>query len=175
MKKLIALLLLLCTLTLLLSSCGSKKIEKPEDTNLEYWLLEKLDTDGCTELNAYIGSKVKFYLAKGYNAIVTEKGNLDAPESAVVYTIRKYPYTDWGVLWRISSIGITDPNVYVWGLTINSTREEFINVMTSLGFEFKSENEKYISFSLNKTIISLSYYKQLSIYYDIPAFGTFFF
>lgn len=41
MKKLIALLLLLCTLTLALSSCGGEKIEKPEDTNLEHWLLDR--------------------------------------------------------------------------------------------------------------------------------------
>ena len=50
MKKIVALILLLCTVTLMFSSCGSEKIEKPEDTNLEYWLLDKLDTDSCTEI-----------------------------------------------------------------------------------------------------------------------------
>ena len=40
--RIIALILLLCTVTLMFSSCGSEKIEKPEDTNLEYWLLDKL-------------------------------------------------------------------------------------------------------------------------------------
>lgn len=174
MKKLIALLLLLCTLTLLLSSCGSKKIEKPEDTNLEYWLLEKLDTDGCTEL--YImGSNAHYYLAKGYEAEVNEKGHLVAPKAAVTYMVKRYPYRDWGLLWRISTIHITDPNVFVWGLTINSSREEFVETMTELGFEFSSENEKVISYKKGRTIVSLTFEMELQLWYNIKHFGSYIF
>ena len=172
--KIIALLLLVCTVTLMFTSCASDKIDKPEDTNLDYWLLDKLDTDGCTEL--YIkGIDVHYYLAKGYEAETSENGNLVAPEAAVTYLVEKYPYQDWGILWRISSIKITDPNVYVWGLTINSTREEFVNVMTSLGFEFGFENEKGISYSKGKTTVSLIFDRELQLGYTIKHFGSYIF
>ena len=158
------------------SACAPKvELAKPENTNLEYWLLDKLDNEGCTKLDAIVGTKVEFYLAKGYEAIVTENGKLGAPESAVVYEIEKYPYRDWGILWRIGSIKISDPDVFVWGLTINSTREEFSKVMTDLGFEFRSEDETYIAFSLDKYYVGLRYGEYLRITYDIPFFGTFFF
>ena len=170
--KIIALLLLVCTVTLMFTSCTSDKIDKPKDTNLEYWILDKLDTDGCTEL--YKGNKVYHYLAKGYEAETDENGNLVAPEAAVTYLVRKYPYRDWGALWRISCITITDPNVFVWGLNKNSTREEFISVMTDLGFELKGENEKTITYSLNRNIINLCYGRSLQIWYNIPMFGSYF-
>ena len=170
--KIIALLLLVCTVTLMFTSCTSDKIDKPKDTNLEYWILDKLDTDGCTELSK--GNKVYHYLAKGYEAETDENGNLVAPEAAVTYLVRKYPYRDWGALWRISCITITDPNVFVWGLNKNSTREEFISVMTDLGFELKGENEKTITYSLNRNIINLCYGRSLQIWYNIPMFGSYF-
>ena len=173
--KLIALILLLCTVTLMFSSCARKKVDKPADTNLEYWLLDKLDTDGCTELNNILAIDTHYYLAKGYEAEVNEKGQLVAPKYAVIYEVSRYPYGDWGLLWRIGSIYITDPNVSVWGLTINSTREEFVETMTELGFEFDSEDETYITFYLNKNYVSLRYGIHLRIRYDIPMFGTFFF
>ena len=54
MKKLIALTLLFCTLILMFSSCGNNvKIEKPEDTNLEYWLGEVIDNNSLIELSAH--------------------------------------------------------------------------------------------------------------------------
>ena len=166
--KLIALMLLLCTLTLIFSSCARDKIDKPEDTNLEYWLLDRPDKKNWTLISS------DCYLAAGYEAVLDENGELSAPKSAIVYTVEKYPYKDWGILWRISSIKITDPNVYVWGLTINSTREEFVNVMTSLGFELKGENEKTITYSLDRNIITLCYGREIVIWYNIPMFGSYF-
>ena len=163
MKKLIALLLLLCTFTLVLSSCGEKKIEKPEDTNLEYWLWEPLNIDECTEI--YSGSnKSKLYLAKGYDAVTSENGNLIAPKSAVTYTLLKYPYTDLGVM-RIMKIEITDPNVYVWGLNINSTREEIIDAMHKAGLDSKIhiDLEDCIVFIYEKNWITFYYGKFVSI------------
>ena len=169
--RMIALILLLCTVTLMFSSCGSEKIEKPADANFEYWILDKPDMSNCTEL--YIsGNKVHHYLDNGYKAEVSENGNLVAPKVAVIYCVHKYPFTDWGVVWRIDSIRVTDPNVSVWGLTINSTREEFVEVMIDLGFEFHSEGEKYICFSFDKNYVGLRYGERITISYDIPNIGS---
>ena len=175
MKKLIALLLLLCTVTLMFGSCARDKIEKPVDTNLEYWLLDKLDTDGCTELNSIVSYNSHYYLAEGYEAEVNEKGQLAEPKYAVTYRVDRYPYSDWGLLWRIGYIHITDPNVFVWGLTINSTCEEFVEIMTELGFEFSFENEKAISYKKGNTTVSLTFEKELQLVYKIKGFGPYIF
>ncbi|MBR2381196.1 MAG: hypothetical protein IKA84_01715 [Clostridia bacterium] len=140
MKKLIALTLLLCTFALLLSSCGSRnavKIEKPEDTNLEYWLLDSPNKKEWTKLYGDILSST--YLANGYEAVLNESDNLvyppkHAPEHAVVYFTENYPIEEIGIK-KITGIYITDPEIYVWGLTVNSTREEVVEVMEKMGFE----------------------------------------
>ena len=127
MKKLIALLLLLCTMALIFSSCARDKIDKPEDTNLEYWLLDRPNKKNWTNIAS------NYYLASGYEAIVDKSGDQRAPEEAVLYYIDHYPISEIG-LKRIDGIAITDPNVYVWGLTINSTKEEALEVLSELGF-----------------------------------------
>ena len=140
MKKLIALTLLLCTLTLLLSSCGNSndvKIEKPEDTNLEYWLLDSPNKKEWTKLYEDILGGT--YLANGYKAVLNESDNLVyplkyAPEHSVVYSTENYPIEEIGIK-KITGIYITDPEIYVWGLTVNSTREEVVEVMEKMGFE----------------------------------------
>ena len=163
--KLIALLLLLCTVTLMFSSCGNDvKIEKPEDTNLEYWLWESLNIDECTEL--YYGGEgvLRDYLAKEYEAVNSPQGNLVAPESAVVYSLTRYPYTDLGVM-RIMKIAITDPNVYVWGLNINSTRKEIIDAMNKAGLatDIYIDDEQSIVFACEKNRITFHYGKFIHI------------
>ena len=150
MKKLIALLLLLCTFTLVLSSCGEKKIEKPEDTNLEYWLLESADMHGCTKIQSKHPCTESF-LSKSYEAILDEDGNWIAPDKAVVYNVENYPYKDLEIgTKKISCIKITDPNVYVWGLTINSSREEIVEILDKLGYKIYAERPDIsISFRLD--------------------------
>ena len=170
MKKLIALTLLLCTLVLLLSSCGSRnavKIEKPEDTNLEYWLLDSSDMGDCTQI--YCGDPfAEEFLANDYEVMVDEKGRLIEPNESVVYRIEMYPYRDlqYGTK-RISQIRITDPDVYVWGLTINSTREEIIETLEKVGYEIHQDFEKSISFTIEmQWFVYIRYGEQISISHD---------
>ena len=139
--KLIALLLLLCTLTLIFSSCARDKIDKPEDTNLEYWLLDKPNKKEWTELSNSHWLDDNHYLAKGYDPIIDENGNRSAPEQSVIYTVSRYPLIYLGIK-KITHIKITDPSVYVWGLTVNSTREEVEKVMTGLGFTPSMNNNE---------------------------------
>ena len=170
MKKLIALTLLLCSFALLLSSCGSSnavKIEKPEDTNLEYWLLDSLDMSDCTQIHCGDPFAEEF-LATDYEVMVDEEGRLIAPNESVVYEIEMYPYRDlqYGTK-RISKIRITDPNVYVWGLTINSTREEIIETLEKVGYEIYQDSEKSITFTIEMNwFVYIRYGKQMSISHE---------
>ena len=158
MKKLIALTLLLCTLALMFSSCGNNvKIEKPEDTNLEYWLLDKPDKENWTQ----IGSDR--YLAGGYEAAVDENGDLQAPEESVLYYIDHYPISEMGFK-IIDGLLITDPDVYVWGLTINSTKEEAVETLSELGFSVDS-SDKVCSAEMGQYKIRLTYGERLEIHY----------
>ena len=130
--RIIALILLLCTFTLVLSSCGSEKIEKPEDTNLEYWLLDRPNKKEWTKL--WGDGLTNTYLAEGYEPVLNQYGNLSRPEHAVVYFTENYPIEEIGIK-KITGIYITDPKIHVWGLTVNSTREEVVEVMGKMGFE----------------------------------------
>ena len=140
MKKTVVLLLLLCIFALMFSSCSVyPELPMPKDTNLEYWLLYNPYNKNWTELpNGYWMEDFygKSYLAQGYEPIIDEDGNLSAPEHCVIYSTGNYPLSDKGVK-RIMSIRITDPQVSVFGLTINSTREEIDEVMTKNGFEVR--------------------------------------
>ena len=155
----VMLVLLLLSNALVFSSCGSDvKIAKPENTNLEYWLWEKLNTDECTEL--YYGEEgvLTGYLPNVYEAVNKPNGFLTAPQNAVVYWLTRYPYTDLGVM-RIMEIEITDPNVYVWGLNINSTREDILNAMNKAGLDSKIHIDKddSIVFIYEKNWITFHY------------------
>ena len=159
MKKIIALTLLLCTLVLMFSSCGDlkrfinyEKIERPENTNLEYWLLDTIDTDSLTKIEESTHYFTGSFLSSKYQAKLDGNGQLVSPDEAVVYHVSKYPYTDadWGSQ-RVARIDITDPTVYVWGVTINSTREEIIAAMEQAGYEiYIDEQYSSITFRLPK-------------------------
>ena len=138
MKKLVALLLLLCTFVLFLSSCGDQSaIAKPEDTNLEYWLFDEPDEEKLTLIQSD-GSK-KRYLASGSEHIY---GNPGYVSNCVYYETTR---TSIGLMNRdrISRIIITDPEVTLWGLTINSTHEEFHAALTQVGFEETYWDEEF--------------------------------
>ena len=157
--KIVALILLICTVTLMFSSCGSEKIEKPEDTNLEYWLLDKPDKKGWTQL-----SDKNTYLSKGYETAFDIYGNTTAPECAVVYTVSNYPLYDFGVK-RVTSINISDPEIYVWGLTINSTEDEVILALGEEGFMIDTNNHELLIADNGHYRIIVRYNKSIKIMY----------
>lgn len=174
MKKLVALLLLLCTFSLFFTSCtGKSAIAKPEDTNLEYWLLESPYNKNWTELpNGYWMEDFygKSYLAEGYEPIVDENGNLTAPEHCVIYSTGNYPLVDKGVK-RITDIRITDPQIYVFGLTINSTREEINEVMTKNGFEVRGMRPADTAISYQNEKYRIVFYSNDNFYNDCIKIG----
>lgn len=152
------LLALLMTSIISLSSCTkNEKIPKPENTNLEYWLLDKPNKKDWIQIDS------NCYLAANYEVLKDENGNLYVPEYAVVYYIDNFPVSEFGIK-KIDGIVITDPNVYVWGLTINSTREEMSEVLGKLGFMMDS-NEKSCSAEKGQYRIKLTYGEKLEIHY----------
>ena len=162
--KLIVLILLLCTVTLMFSSCAEEKLDKPADTNLEYWLLDDPNTDEWTKSgDDFLSTR---YLAKGYEPVLDKDGNTTAPENRVVYYVENYPIKEIGTK-KILGIWITDPNVYVWGLTVNSTREEVVEIMEKMGFETRDQSPyTYVGRKDNYKVIFRFEYKIIEIHYD---------
>ena len=169
MKKTVVLLLLLCIFAMIFSSCSVyPELPMPEDTNLEYWLLESPYNKNWTELpNGYWMEDFygKSYLAQGYEPIIDEDGNLSAPEHCVIYSTGNYPLIDKGVK-RITSIRITDPQIYVFGLTINSTREEIDEVMTKNGFEVRYMRPADTAISYQNEQYRIIFYSNNQFYKD---------
>ena len=171
MKKLITLTLLLCMFTLLLSSCGISKearIEKPEDTNLEYWLLDSIDADNCVILEDLGGGTI-IYLAEGYELVLAENGKMEAPQYAVKYYVSNYPLADLGVNKRISRIEITDPEINVWGLRVNSTREEIIATLEKNGFNVTQNDQIGVSGENGRYHVGIRFGESIYIFYETPS------
>ena len=168
MKKLIVLTLLLCTLSLMFSSCKVEpELAKPEDTNLECWLLDSPNKREWTKLYGDILTGT--YLASGYEAVLNESDNLlypkHAPEHAVIYSTENYPIEEIGIK-KITGISITDPEIYVWGLTVNSTREEVVEVMEKMGFEeYRAGPDIYWGDKGQYRVIFRFDLKEIEIYY----------
>ena len=136
MKKTIT--LLLCIFVLLtLSGCSSNKLKKPE-TNLEFWIGENVDDVDFSKHQehyryGFMGIGRQYY-GTGYTPTTDEEGKQVVPEIYVIYTVSPYPdYTSRTC--HITEIVITDPDVNIYGLTINSNNSDIEEKMKGNGFE----------------------------------------
>ena len=143
---------------LLISGCTVKTqkettyIDRPEDTNLEFWItqrvnLEDFDNKGCTFLPGWMGADE--YLDSRYTAD-TSSGMATAPDIHVTYLVTGYPDTldDRAV----TNIEITDPNITVYGLTLSSTIEDIRERMTGVADSISSEtvgDEEHLTFMID--------------------------
>ena len=146
MKKIICLAVVLSVLLLTLCSCKTRYIpvwgesivgdyfvilELPTknaggETTLEFWIGEKVtesDFDGHTKV--YNG-----YLGKGYDDSVTL--GITSTDYYVHYEVSSYPKVD-SETKGILRIEITDPEVMVYGLTTESSIDDFAEVFEALG------------------------------------------
>ena len=160
-------LILLPLLALSLTSCG-KYLDKPEDTNLEYWITEKVTIQqalekGCTHIPGMFGGDM--FLGSAYAMIEDEDHHKELPEIHVKYVLTGYP--DTTNEYAVTNIEITDPEVYVYGLTMNSSKEEIDIWMKELKFKANTDefgrgrynknnctfifDEKYINISASVT------------------------
>ena len=152
---------LLIILPFLLTSCNKEfRLKRPEDTNLSFWITQEVShkellENGCTEIPGWFGATE--YLDGKYTLNESEEGNR-IPDTYVTYLVSGYP----DVLSKssaITRISITDPEITVYGLTINSSKEEIENRMKKVSGASGKERAYTIgkaSFYFSETSINIS-------------------
>ena len=119
----------------------------PKDTNLEFWIDQgTVDVD----YSQYTEYARRVYLGTGY----TSEGNA-LPECYVLYTISLL-HPD-----RIRQIQITDPAVKLYGLSLDSSKEEIVSTMEAEGF-----NVGEIESGQTIVAIKTMFEKRYSIYFS---------
>ena len=153
MKKISSVLSILA-FTLLLCGCSKDKetqasyIDKPIDTNLEFWItqrvtLKEMEEKSCTYLPGWMGADE--YLDSRYEAD-TSGSMAVAPDIHVTYLVTGYPDTlDDSAITRIE---ITDPSITVYGLTLESSETEIRERMDNIADSF-SKDDSYFMFNID--------------------------
>ena len=151
------LFILVFALLLVLSSCGTSKSPPKGETDLEFWIAENVDDVDFSEYEPKYGLMGgREYYGSGYVPITDENGERKDPAHCVVYTITSYPDYSSGKS-HITRITITDPNVKVYGLTLNSSKDEIKSTMVSNGFKLKEyANSNGLMFEKGKFSIRFS-------------------
>lgn len=146
MKKIICTILVFVVLLFSLCSCKTRYVPVVgNSSNLPYFIIRELPTKnagGETTLEFWIGEIVNEsdyeghvrvydgFLGAGYSESVIIGGNTS--DYYVHYTVRNYPKVD-SKTSGIVSIEITDPSVKIYGLTTESSLDDFAEVFEALG------------------------------------------
>ena len=169
-KKFILPLLLLCvTLFTMVGCTDDKMLEKPQDTSLEFWVMQDvsdIDFSGHYKLH---GFGADFYYGKGYQPTeIIEDSEVIAPEHCVIYTVSPYPdYSSGGQY--VTRIAITDPQVTVYGITCGSTLQDFDATFENLGCTIQDKGLIHIA-TYGKVKIALASYdenKELTVWVEV--------
>ena len=160
MKKLVAFIMVLI---LIFSMCACNNTQLPDDdnkqtqsennqqtqnnnlsqpiTNLEFWIAENVDDVDFSKYQIKYGMMGGTeYYGTGYVPTVDEYGQQVDPEHCVIYTVTSYP--DYANKEQhITHIYITDPQIEFYGITLNSSFEDFEYYIQSQGFEITHSNE----------------------------------
>ena len=114
---------------------------KTENTSLAFWITENVenaDFSRCEEIVGWMGAR-EFY-GEGYASVVDADGSKTKPAHYVTYLVTAYPdYADGGSY--VTRIEITDPEVTVYGLTVNASAEEFEAVFRDMGYIISVEEQ----------------------------------
>ena len=110
-------------------------------TNLEFWIAENVDDVDFSKYQIKYGMMGGTeYYGTGYVPTVDEYGQQVDPEHCVIYTVSSYP--DYANKEKhITQIYITDPQIEFYGITLNSSFEDFEYYIQSQGFEITHSNE----------------------------------
>ena len=142
-----------------LFSCSTFYLKKPADTNLEFWVTERVESQefkekGCTLLPGWFGAEE--YLDHRY--VADTSGDMAvAPAVHVTYLSSGYP--DAEDKRAITRIHITDPEITIYGLTMNSTNTEIEDRMADMTDEFhysEVDDVLHISFNVGKCVFDFS-------------------
>ena len=140
MRKIICLFLLLAMLFASFTGCV-RVVDRPTDTNLEFWITENVTDYDFSEYTYVPGWGIWKYYGKDYPPVaVTVEGYPVAPEHCVFYTVGSYP--DGSSKGKhITCIEITDPAVTFYGITLESTDEQIIAAMEKHGYTHLPEEQ----------------------------------
>ena len=122
------------------------------ETSLEFWIGDIVD------VGDYEGHAIVYdgFLGEGYSGDVLLGTATPTTDYYVHYTVRSYPKVD-SKTSGIVRIEITDPSVKIYGLTTESSPDEFAEVFEALGAKVSKldyiVNAKLgdVSFQLNKS------------------------
>ncbi len=123
----------------------------PPDTDLDLWILtdvRRQDWSGFEEIYGLFGGREFF--GKGYGHTTDENGYFAMPERYVKYTVTSWPDAMSGNSY-VTSILITDPSVRVFGLTCESSTEQFDEILTQHGFS-RGETAIYSAYVPETTV-----------------------
>lgn len=110
------------------------------ETDLEFFILDDVanaDFSAFQEIYGVFGASQ--YAPKRYG--ISSEGSIpqEIPEHCVLFTVSAWPdHADGGAF--VTDITITDPKVRLFGLTVDSTAEEFIEKCELLGYK-KAEKQ----------------------------------
>jgi hypothetical protein len=158
MKQITFILALIILLADFSSCSGTETTTKmPEDTNLEFWITQDVaetDFSDYYEIVGWFGARQ--YYGSGYLPVSDEDGYEVDPEYYVKYMITAWPdYADGGEY--ITSIDFNDPKVTVYGLTVDSSFDEFERIFSEMGFELSIDcSESFERYTASKKGINFS-------------------
>ena len=134
----------------------AKDILKPE-IELEFWITENVDEVDFSKYQEKLGMVGgKAYYGTGYVPTIDEDGYQVDPEHCIWYVVTSYPdYADMAE--HITVIHITDPDIEIYGITTESTADEFRLKITQQGFEIVDYNEFFMLAQKDNILFSLSF------------------
>ena len=159
MMKKIFILSLVIVLIFTLNGCKTEDangLRRPK-TNLEFWIAENVDDVDFSKYQEKYGlfGGREFY-GTGYVPTTDENGFQVDPEHCVLYTVTSYPdYSDKEQ--HITRIHITDPEIEFYGISLNSSLEDFEYYIKKQGFEITYSN--YIQSTAKKDKYSITFTK----------------
>ncbi|MCI2111626.1 MAG: hypothetical protein LKK13_04720 [Bacilli bacterium] len=142
-----------------LGGCSSQgqRLDRPDDTNLELWITQRVsaaDLEDCAYLPGWFGASE--YLDSRYAVL---GGPARVPERHVTYLVSGYP--DLKDDPAVTKIEITDPAIFVYGLSLESEEEAIEGTMVGEGFAKQDETtlsfgKGNVSFRFGSDKISIS-------------------
>ena len=126
------------------------------DTNLEFWIGENVDNVDFSKYQEKYGMFGGHeYYGTGYIPTFDEYNQPIDPEHCVIYTVTSYPdYSNKEQ--HITHIYITDPTIEFFGISLNSSFEDFEDCIQKHGFEISHSNENSRTAEKDKYSISIT-------------------
>lgn len=134
---------------------SNRKPSRP-DTNLEFWIgdnVDEVDFSSFQEKYGLFGGRE--YYGTGYIPTFDEDGMTIDPEHCVTYTVTSYP--DYSSNKRhITGITITDPTIEFYGISLNSSHNDFAHLITEQGFKITDTSANHHTAELGKYSVTFT-------------------